>query len=367
MTRVRLRPEIERLAAYDAGPQDAPGAFQLAGNENPFEPLPSVLAAVRNAQFSRYPDAHSTALRGALASRFNVRSEEVHVSAGSVSIIYELVRALAGPGDEVMMSWRSFEAYPKAVALAGAISVEVPNTRHGAHNLNAMSKAVTDLTRVILVCSPNNPTGNTISHSALVRFLGSIPANIVVALDEAYIEYVRDVDTVRSIELLRRFPNLVVLRTFSKAYGLAGLRVGYAVGNEKILAGLRTASIPFAASSIAQAAAVVSLAAEKAMTERVEAIVALRTQVVGALRRQGWSIPSAQGNFVWLSTGSFTKAAAEEFRANGMLVREFPDDGVRITIAEKESVLPLLTTAQRVRSLMSIRRATDIQPAATQQ
>ena len=350
--RVRLRPEIERLVAYDAGPQESDGAFQLAGNENPFAPLPRVLEAVRSASFSRYPDAAATRLRTALAQRHGLPFEAVHVSAGSVSIIYELIRALAAPGDDVVMSWRSFEAYPKAVAVAGATSTFVANTAEGAHDLDAMAAVISDSTRVVLVCSPNNPTGTVVLHEEFERFMRAVPSSVVVALDEAYVEYVSDPKAVRSAELLSRYPNLIVLRTFSKAYGLAGMRVGFALGDPDLLDGLRTAALPFAVTELAQATALASLDSETELSDRVRAIVELRSYVIGALRLQGWAVPAAEGNFVWLPTGDDTAEAARVFREAGMLVRSFAPDGIRITIAERESIEPLIESAGHVRRLL---------------
>jgi histidinol-phosphate aminotransferase len=352
-SRVRLRPEIETLLAYDAGPQESDGAFQLAGNENPFAPLPSVVEAIRSAPFARYPDAAATRLRTALAARHDLPFEAVHVSAGSVSIIYELVRALAGAGDEVITAWRSFDAYSKAIAVAGATRVTVPNTVHDAHDLPAMAAAVTDATRVLFVCSPNNPSGTVVAHDDFVALMESVPGNLVVALDEAYVEYVDDPAAVRSGELLQRFPNLVVLRTFSKAYGLAGMRVGFALGDPALLDGLRTAALPFAVTDLAQATALASLDSEPELQRRVRRVVERRRYVIGALRMQGWTVPASQGNFVWLPTGEFTEAAAREFRLHGMLVRSFEPDGIRVTIAEEESIEPLIAAALRVRQLMA--------------
>jgi histidinol-phosphate aminotransferase len=348
MNRVRLRPEIEAMVAYDAGPQAADGAFLLAGNENPFDPLPNVLEAVRAAPFSRYPDAAARNLRTALARRHHVPLESVHVSAGSVSIIYELIRALAGPGDEVVMSWRSFEAYPKAVTVAGATGVTVANTPDGGHDLVAMAAAVTERSRLILVCSPNNPTGAVVAHEDFVAFMDAVPPTVVVAIDEAYVEYVRDPDAVRSTDLVSRYSNLVILRTFSKAYGLAGLRVGYALGAPALLRAVRSTALPFAVTEVGQAAALASLDSEDALNERVDRIVGLRTLVVSALRAQGWNVPEPGGNFVWIPTGRATLDAAALYRSRGMLVRAFPPDGIRITIAEEASIRPLIDASREV-------------------
>lgn len=241
-TVVRLRPEIVALAAYTQGKPADTDAFKLSSNENPFDPIPEVVAAIAaSTGVNRYPDAAGVDLRERLAERFGVRTEEVHLGAGSVSILAQLISAAAGPGDEVLFSWRSFEAYPGLVAVAGANSVPVPNTADHRHDLPAMLAAVTDRTRVVIVCSPNNPTGSIVTAAEFAEFMVSVPTNILVVLDEAYGEFVTDESVVDGRMLSGKYPNLVVARTFSKAYGLAGLRIGYAVGPEYILDAARSA------------------------------------------------------------------------------------------------------------------------------
>ena len=207
-------------------------------------------------------------------------------------------------------------AYPIAVTAAAASSVQVPVTATGEHDLDAMAAAVTDRTKVAIVCTPNNPTGPAVRHSALLDFLGKVPAHVLVVVDEAYVEFVRMDDAVDGLALQREFPNVVVTRTFSKAYGLAGFRVGYAVAQELVAAALRAVSLPFGVSAVAQAAAVASLAAEDALLERVEALVAERTRVQAALRGMGWDIPDAQGNFVWFPLGERTLDFAASWQAS---------------------------------------------------
>ncbi|MES2093352.1 MAG: histidinol-phosphate transaminase [Actinomycetota bacterium] len=346
---VRLRPEIVALAAYSQGKPAGTDAFKLSSNENPFEPIPEVLAAIAaSTSVNRYPDAAGNELRARLAGRFGVREEEVHLGAGSVSILAQLIQAAAGPGDEVLYSWRSFEAYPGLVAVAGATSVPVPNTADHRHDLPAMLAAITERTRAVIVCSPNNPTGSIVTASEFSAFMAMVPARILVILDEAYAEFVTDDTAVDGRELSGRYPNLVVARTFSKAYGLAGLRIGYAVGPEYILDAARATSIPLSVTDVAQRAALVSLDHEDVLLARVHELAVRRDAVWRDLLGQGWSVPRPHGNFVWLATGAATAAAAEVFAAAAIVVRPLGKDGIRISIGEPRSVDKLLSGAAEV-------------------
>ena len=346
---VRLRPEIVALAAYTQGKPADSDAFKLSSNENPFDPIPEVVRAIAaSSGVNRYPDAAGIELRTRLAGRFGVRTEEVHLGAGSVSILAQLIAAATGPGDEVVFSWRSFEAYPGLVAVAGATSVPVPNTADDRHDLSAMLAAISERTRIVIVCSPNNPTGTIVTAAEFADFMAAVPTNILVILDEAYVEFVTDNSAVNGRELSGRYSNLVVARTFSKAYGLAGLRIGYAVGPEYILDAARTTSIPLSVTEAAQRAALVSLDHETVVFERVHRLAMLRDEVCRSLVDQGWSVPRPQGNFVWLATGASTAAAAELFAAAGIVVRPFAAEGIRISIGESQSVDKLLKTAAEV-------------------
>lgn len=345
--RVHIRPDIAVLPAYKQGRQAAADAFKLSSNENPFPPLPGVVQAVQaQTAFNRYPDATALGVRAELARRFDVTADEVHVAPGSVAILHELAKATSGPGDEVVYAWRSFEAYPGVVTVAGATSVQVPNRPDGGHDLDAMAAAVTERTRMVIVCTPNNPTGPIVTADEFERFMASVPSTVLVVLDEAYAEFVTDAAAVRGGALIGRFPNLVVLRTFSKAYGLAGLRVGYAIGPTYVLDAVRACAIPLSVTAQGQAAALASLEREDELLERVAELAASRDLVVAALREQGWPVPDAQGNFVWLPTGEGTAAAAEAFEAAGIIVRAFPPEGIRISIGEHEAVETLLETAR---------------------
>lgn len=345
---VVLRAEIAELPPYRQG-KDAPAdAFKLSSNENPAPPHPAVLAAIGEASINRYPDGAATALRERLAALHGVTVDEVHAGAGSVAILHQLVQAAAGPGDEVLYPWRSFEAYPGIVTVAGATSVRVPNRPDGGHDTEAMVERISERTRVLIVCSPNNPTGVAMGRDEFAALMAHVPDSILVILDEAYREFVDDPDAVAGIPLLETYPNLVVLRTFSKAYGLAGLRIGYAVGPSYVLDAARSAQIALSVIEPAQRAALAALDHADEILESVTAIRERRDRVATALRAQGWAIPEPQGNFVWLPTGGRTVAAAEVLERHGIVARVFATDGIRVTIGEEASVAPLLSAAAEV-------------------
>lgn len=347
---VRLRPEIAALPAYRQGKQAGDDALKLSSNENPFEPLPGVVEAVQaSVGFNRYPDASAARLRARLAEKFGVTDDAVHIAAGSVSILFQLAQATSGPGDEIVFSWRSFEAYQSLATIAGATGVPVPNTPAGGHDLDAMAAAITDRTRMVIVCTPNNPTGPVVTQAAFDAFLTKIPADVLVVLDEAYVEFVTAPDTVHGeVVLAAGHPQVVVLRTFSKAYGLAGLRVGYAIGDPRILAAARSTGIPLSVTAQAEEAALASLDAEDELQARVAVISARRDALVERLRAAGWDVPDAQGNFVWLPAGERTAEVAAAFDGAGLIVRPFAGDGVRISVGEQESIDRVVEVASAV-------------------
>jgi histidinol-phosphate aminotransferase len=346
-----LRPVLQTLPAYVPG-RTVPGAIKLASNETAYPPLPAVLAQIAEAaaDVNRYPDNDAKELTEALARRYGVSPDRVAVGCGSVSLCTQLVQAVADAGDEVMYAWRSFEAYPIISAVSGATSVQVP-LRDYTHDLGAMIAAITDRTRLIFVCNPNNPTGTAVGRDELVRFLHAVPDDVVVALDEAYREFVRDRDVPDGMTLFAEHPNVVVLRTFSKAYGLAGLRVGYAVaGDPSITAALHQTQVPFAVSSIAQRAALASLEpeAEAQLEVRVEQIVTERAGVIAQLRALGYPVPPSEANFVWLPLGEQTTAWAAACEQQGVIVRAFAGHGARVTIGAPAENERFLTVAQAV-------------------
>ncbi len=346
---VRLRPEIAALPAYRQGKPAAAGGYKLSSNENPFPPLPGVLEAIQSAlDVNRYPDATAADLREALAARFGVDPLDLHIGAGSVSLLTQFITAAAGHGDEVVYAWRSFEAYPGQVVVAGATGVHVPLRADGGHDLAAMAAAVTDRTRVVLVCTPNNPTGVVVTRDEFADFMSRVPHDLLVILDEAYVEFCRDPDAVDGAELLGRYPNLVVLRTFSKAWGLAGLRLGYAVGPAHVLDAARASAIPLSVTGVAQAAGIAALAHETELLERVDHLVERRERISDGLRGLGIPVPISQGNFVWLPFGQDTIEAAAMLEAAGIAARVFPGEGIRLSIGEAESVDAVLTIAGEI-------------------
>jgi histidinol-phosphate aminotransferase len=244
---------------------------------------------------------------------------------------------MCAEGDEVVYAWRSFEAYPIAVGVTGATAVEVPLTEGARHDLDAMADAVTDRTKVVLVCSPNNPTGPVVRGAELEAFLDRVPEHVLVVVDEAYREFVRDPEVLDGMEFFRGRDNVCLLRTFSKAYGLAGLRVGYGVAPQSLAEAIRKCALPFGVSHVAQQAAVASLGQEPALFERVDALVEERSRVWHALREQGWDVPTSEANFVWLGLGDDTVEFAADCEAAGIMVRPFAGDGVRVTIGETEA------------------------------
>jgi histidinol-phosphate aminotransferase len=200
------------------------------------------------------------------------------------------------------------------------------------HDLAAIAKAITLQTRLILVCNPNNPTGTVVRERELTDFLDQVPGDCLVVLDEAYREYIRDPGVPDGIDLYRGRPNVAVLRTFSKAYGLAGLRVGFLIGHPPVAEAARKTMLPFTVSSVAQAAAIASLSAENELLERVEAVVKERDRVSAALREDGWTVPETEANFVWLRLGDHTTRFAQACEAAGVSVRPFAGEGARVSI-----------------------------------
>ena len=300
------------------------------------------------AAMNRYPDMGNSALYAALSERLGVPVERLAAGTGSVAVLYHLLQAFCDPGDEVVYAWRSFEAYPIAVSATGAVSVQVPVDADGRHDLDAMAAAVTARTKVVVVCTPNNPTGPSVTDTELRAFVAKVPDDVLVVVDEAYREFVREDDPVDGLALAAAHPNVTVMRTFAKAYGLAGFRVGYAVAHEEVAAAVRACALPFGVSSVAQAAAVASLAAEQELMERVDSVVGERDRVVAALRSQGWSFPEPQGNFVWLPLGDRTPDLVALAEEAGITVRPFAGEGVRISIGEPEANDIFLRVAEQL-------------------
>jgi histidinol-phosphate aminotransferase len=332
----RFRAVLGSFPAYKPGrvPAAVAGrAHKLSSNESPYGPLPSVAEVIADAGrgVNRYPDNGAEALTAAIAGRFSVPAEHIAVGCGSVGVLKQLLEAVSDPGAEVLYAWRSFEAYPPLADLASATSVRVP-LRDETHDLAAMADAITPRTRLILVCNPNNPTGTVVGGRQLTDFLDQVPGDCLVVLDEAYREYIRDASVPDGIDLYRDRPNVAVLRTFSKAYGLAGLRVGFLIGQPPVADAIRKTMLTFSVNSVAQSAAVASLAAEAELLERVETVVKERDRVRSALLADGWTVPVTEANFVWLRLGEHTTTFAEACERAGIAVRPFPGEGARVSI-----------------------------------
>lgn len=351
---IPVRPVFDTLPSYAAGKPPAPveglTRYKLSSNENPLGPVPAVGRVL--AEFDavhRYPDPLSTALRTALAEQLGVDAEDIVTGAGSLGALNQIIKTFAGVEadggqNEVIYAWRSFEAYPILVGIMGARSVQVPNLPNGAHDLDAMAAAVTDRTRLILVCTPNNPTGPAVTESQIRPFLAKVPATVPVVIDEAYFEFCAvssipegEEPPLNGLDIYRDYPNVIILRTFSKAQGLAGLRVGYSISHPQITRHLRVAATPFAVSALAERAAVASIEHQDAVMERVKHIVAERERVTARLRELGYEFPSTYANFVWLPLGERTGEFVDLMNRNALSVRAFGSEGVRVSIGEVEA------------------------------
>lgn len=351
---IPVRPVFDTLPSYAAGKPPAPveglTRYKLSSNENPLGPVPAVARVL--AEFDavhRYPDPLSTALRTALAEQLGVDAEDIVTGAGSLGALNQIIKTFAGVEadggqNEVIYAWRSFEAYPILVGIMGARSVQVPNLPNGAHDLDAMAAAVTDRTRLILVCTPNNPTGPAVTESQIRAFLAKVPATVPVVIDEAYFEFCAvssipegEEPPLNGLDIYRDYPNVIILRTFSKAQGLAGLRVGYSISHPQITRHLRVAATPFAVSALAERAAVASIEHQDAVMERVKRIVAERERVTARLRELGYEFPSTYANFVWLPLGERTGEFVDLMNRNALSVRAFGSEGVRVSIGEVEA------------------------------
>jgi histidinol-phosphate aminotransferase len=345
-----FRSVLDSVPVYKPGrtPVSASGqTHKLSSNESPFAPLPSVVDVIAEAARSvnRYPDNGAQVLIDAIADRFGVPPQHVAVGCGSVGVAQQILEAVGEPGAEVIYAWRSFEAYPSLSDLAAAASVRVALLDE-THDLAAMAAAITPRTRLIFVCNPNNPTGTVVRAAELEAFLDQVPADCLVVLDEAYREYIRDEAVPDGISCYRDRPNVAVLRTFSKAYGLAGLRTGFMIAHEPVATSVRMTMLPFTVNSIAQAAAVASLAAEDELFERVELTVKERTRVREALVADGWAVPPTEANFVWLRLGEHTLDFAAALFDEGIAVRPFAGEGARVSIGDAESNDAFLAVAR---------------------
>jgi histidinol-phosphate aminotransferase len=350
---VEARPAVQALPAYRPGRNPADlareigveRAVKLASNEVAFPPLPAVVQALAEAaaETNRYPDNGAVVLSEALATRYDVDPAQVVTGCGAVMLCHQLAQSFRDPGTSIAFAWRSFEMYPLLAQVAGARSIQVPLIPGGpgrapdTHDLAALADAVDESTRLVFVCNPNNPTGTGVRRAEIERFLAAVPEQTLVVLDEAYREFVTDPDVPDGIVLMRGRPNVAVLRTFSKAWGLAGLRVGYLIAEDPAVAdAVRRTHIPFSVSMLAQAAAVAALASEDEVRRRCAAVTAERARLTAALRERGHDVPDSQANFVWLPLGARAGEVAAALEARAVITRPFAGEGIRVTVGTPE-------------------------------
>ncbi len=333
---VRLRPEISQIQEYQQGQDARPDAFKLSSNEMPFEPSNAVQAAIAEGIHAAnlYPDHGAPALVHAIADMHSVDADGVALGAGSVEVLRQIVTAATQPGDEVLFGWPTYSVYPNLARLAGAEPVAVP-LADDRYDLRALAAAVTARTRVALICNPNNPTGTTVTADAFASFLASVPDDLLVAVDEAYVEFSADAKSTTFVPLIQSHPNLAVLRTFSKAYGLAGLRVGYAIAKPEVIAQLKRTALPFGVADLAQRAAAAALQDQETMRRRVRFIIGERERITATLRALGRDVGWSAGNFIWLRTGLETPAVADALAEQGVIARVIEGEGVRVTVGTR--------------------------------
>ena len=319
---------IRRIPAYPvAGGYSLPDdVARLASNESPDPPLPQVVEAITRQLRSlhRYPDPSYAALRGALSARYGVPANRIALGNGSVEILLAAGEALLEPGAEIVHAWPSFSVYPHLAAASGARAITVALNDRDEHDLDAMAQEITAATRLVIVCNPNNPTSTAVPLDAIAAFAERVPSHVALVVDEAYCEFSLLDDPDASLDLLARHPNLVLLRTFSKVYGLAGLRVGFALcGSADFVQAVNQVRQPFFLNAAAQAAALEALKHQDAVAERVERAVVARIEVADGLERLGLRVAESQANFAWvhLPEEADEGAVIAGLRERGVLVR----------------------------------------------
>jgi histidinol-phosphate aminotransferase len=350
----RIRPSVASLPAYRPGraavqaeqEHGISGAIKLASNESPHPPPEEVVEALMAAAtgLNRYPDHLAVALREALAGWIGVDRSRVTVGCGSVGLLRQLCMAFIDPGDEVVYPWPSFEAYPISVTTMGGVPVTAPLVDES-FDLEAVADAVTERTKLILLASPNNPTGTAVSTDEIERLCQRVPDDVVVLVDEAYREFADPALGDPVPDLLPHHANVVVFRTFSKAYGLAGLRTGYAIADEDLIVTLDRLLLPFTNNRLAQVAALAAIGAAATIRPSIDGLIAERQRVVETLTTAGWTLPDAQANFVWLPAGERADALYQDLERRGVVTRPFTGRGIRVTIgtpAENDRFLAAL-------------------------
>jgi histidinol-phosphate aminotransferase len=324
--RLRRIPVYPAAETYEFGGE----LVKLASNETPWAPHPEVIRAIEGelGTLNRYPDPEKSRLRAAIAKRLGVASGHVAVGNGSCEILLAAADALLEPGAEIVYAWPSFSMYPHLAGQSGARAIEVPLDSEGRHDLEAMAREVTAATRMVLVCNPNNPTATALPVEAVESFVASLPRHVCVIVDEAYVEFSTMQDPDESLPLAARYPNVVLLRTFSKVYGLCGLRVGYAVCSEDFRTAVDLVRQPFSVNALAQAAAAEALRHQDEVARRVERVVIERVHIEEELAERGLSATESQANFAWVSLGDRDEAAVVRgLGERGVIVRAGRDLG----------------------------------------
>ena len=350
----RVRPAVTGLPAYRPGKaaeqaEEEHGivdAIKLASNENPYQPIPQVVVAMQDAArgVNRYADHRATELRQAIGEWIGIDERQVGVGCGSVGLLQQLFLTYVDAGDEVVSPWRSFEAYPIFAQLMGSTFVETPLVGLRS-DLDAVAGAVTDGTKMVLLATPNNPTGTAVTTAEIRELVSGLPSDVMVVVDEAYREFLDPVfgDPVR--ELVPEFPNVVVTRTLSKAYGLAGVRTGYLVAHPDVVTEVDKTLVPFAVNAIAQAGATAAVRNVGDYQPAIDRLLVERRRVVSVLTEAGWALPDAQANFVYLDLGERTLEVCVGLERRGVVTRPFAGEGIRVTIgtpAENDKFLAAL-------------------------
>ncbi|WP_245663581.1 aminotransferase class I/II-fold pyridoxal phosphate-dependent enzyme [Nocardia inohanensis] len=319
-------------ATDQAGERDRTVRYDLTLSENPFPPLPSVRAALVDClrQANRYPEFIPRQLPRLIADHLGVDADQVVVGSGATGVAMQIMQTLPAPGGSFVYATPTFDGYPIMAGQLGLRSVPVPLDTSGRQDLWAMARAVNEHTGLVAVCRPHNPTGTVIAPSELKAFLCAIPARVPVILDEAYVEFLGAADVLDVVELVRRHPNVLVLRTFSKAYGLAGLRIGYAFGSPELVARVRRLQLPFGMPDTAVAAVRASYAAQAELGERVLCITTERELLRTSLRRTGIRVPRSSANFLYLPGPDIGAALA----LSGIAAKRYPDGSARIAVGD---------------------------------
>jgi histidinol-phosphate aminotransferase len=319
-SRIEAIPVYPAAETYDYGGE----LVKLASNETPWAPHPAVIEAVetRMRGLNRYPDPDKSLLRRRIAERTDMDPGCVTVGNGSCEVLLAAGQAMLEPGAELVYAWPSFSMYPHLAAMSGARAVEVPVDAEGRHDLEAMAREITAATRFVLVCNPNNPTATALPPAAIEQFVADLPSHVAVIVDEAYVEFSTVQDPDESLELVRRHPNVVVLRTFSKVYGLCGLRCGYALGSERFRLAVDRVRQPFSVNALAQAAAAEAIRHVDEVERRVERTAVERLHVETALEGRGLETTDSEANFSWVALGERDEAdVMQGLVERGVIVR----------------------------------------------